>query len=1306
MRISTQLIISFSIILCITIGLGVFALWELAQVHQASVQHSEQWSVNVYSFSNIKVSLAHFRVAQNRHLLATNNINRAEQESVLNALEKKINAFVHPYESHHLYENTTSSREKDLYAQFTQLWAIYLQKNDKFLSLSQQNQDKNAQVLLQRQMGRLFDNINGVLSKLVHLNLQGGQAATDYSAQVYQHSIIFVITVILIAIALSIIIAVIIIQHLTHQIGGEPNQIAQIAHKVSLGDFSVELNEGGSGIYASVKTIVANLCKVADIADAISRGNLSRRVELKTDKDLLGMALNKMLDTFKDIVKRANVIAQGDYSADIKPRSEDDELGSALQLMTQSLRDNARQTEELNWVKDGLSRLSQKVSGNLSLIDLCRQAIHLVAHHVQAGQGVLYVFDKETNTLKLYGTYAFVERDELSHQYLLGEGVVGQVALEKKPILLKNISRHQTVITTGTVSAAPLNTYTLPLLFEDSLYGVMELATFEAFTELKQEFITQAAGIIATSVYSTQQAEQVKRLLENAEQSAQQARARAEEIEKVNLELEAQRQQIETQAAEALKRNAEIEAANTTLEAQQQQLQQQSQMLQGKNAQLEKQQQQLQIQAEEMRARNQALEETKAELDRRAQDLSRANQYKSDFLANMSHELRTPLNSIILLSKMLSQNQQNHLTEQEVKRALVIHQSGNELLRLINDILDLSKIEAGKMVLNINDFHSQALLEEMRDMFESIALDKGLDFIIEDQAQCQMHQDQHKIAQILRNFLSNALKFTKQGTVTLKITLSGSNSIAFSVADTGIGIPKEKQQRVFEAFEQVDGSISREFGGTGLGLSIANKLAKLLHGHISLTSTEGQGTEFSLILPIFLAGNRPIAPTETLSTVSAKPTALPKPAVASVSITSAGSSATALDDRHNLIETDKTILIIEDDLLFAKSVAELIHEMAFKTLIATCGEEGLSLAKQFKPHGIILDLGLPDMEGNEVLQILKNTPELRHIPVEIVSVRDTETDFLKQGAIGFLQKPSDAGQFNRAIEHLIQVSEKSPKEVLLVEDNQLQQEVIRDLLTARDEIKMISVGREDEALREINKGCYDLVIVDLGLEQGDGFTVSNYIREHFPELPIIVYTARDMTVQEEQRLHQSVQHIIHKDKDSDEQLLAQVSLFLHRLQTPVFETSAVAVESVPQEATVSASVTPAPVDNLAGKNILVVDDDIKNAFVIGTALEDYDINLLHALDGKKALEMLHQHPVDLVLMDIMMPGMSGYEVMHMIREDAQLCHLPMIAVTAKASPKDREQCLAAGANDYLSKPLDYDELVQLVNKWCRQGNNS
>lgn len=1077
-------------------------------------------------------------------------------------------------------------------------------------------------------------------------------------------------------------------------------RLMRVASKLAEGDWSATVDihrDDEIGKLAEVFTIfIATNKELINAAVAISQGNFAAPITVRSENDALGNSLQQMTRMLTGISNQMNRIAQGDYSVEVSVLGEQDAFGKSLQQMTVALRDNQRRTAEQNWLKDGLNQLTGRLAGDVGLIDACQRATSFAARYVEAGQGALFLYDREQQHLKLYGTFAFIERNALSNTYKIGEGVIGQVALERLPILLKHIPSHNTTITTGTSSKPPLNTYTFPLLYNDELYGVIELASFEVFTPIKQQFLMEANTTIATALFSTIQRERVQELLRVSQHATQEAEQAAKEAE--HAKEEAQRQ------------SDEVQEANARLEEQQQRLQQQSEELRQVNAHLEEQQQQLQQQSEELRQQNEKLNQTKNELDKRAQDLELASKYKSEFLANMSHELRTPLNSIILLSKMLSRNEKKNLDAKDVKQVTVIHQAGEELLRLINDILDLSKIEAGKVTMNVTEFLSDDLFETFRDLFRSIAEEKGLEFIIRDELNAILKTDRDKLSQVIRNLLANAFKFTKKGAVTLLVAPAKTQPemVEFSVIDTGVGIPKEKRQIVFEAFQQADGSISREYGGTGLGLSIAREYVKLLRGKLTLESEIGKGSTFKVALPLVFeettVAEKSAPPKDntqeqarSAESVAATNTFVPTPKLEPM--VKAKPIMTVVetidDDRNTLTPADKVILIVEDNADLAQSTMDITREKGFKVLVALNGREGLKLAAQYRPTGILLDLVLPDINGMEVLRELKSTRELRHIPVHIMSSRERDNSFRKSGAIGYFQKPVNDLDIQRAIENLMAVSQKYPKRLLIVEDDENQREAIKDLLSSSDGVEITGVGTQEDAIAEIKKGEYDAAIIDLGLRGGSGYVICQYIKEHNLALPIIIYTGRELTEDEERQLRKYTDSIIIKTAKSYERLSDEAALFLHQMYHGE------------QETTPAKPAPPRPLESagsLEGKKIMIVDDDVKNVFVLASALENHGAIVTDAKNGEAALEQLRNEPdVDLVLMDIMMPVMDGYTAIQQIRKDPQLRHLPVIALTAKALKGDRQKCIQAGADDYLSKPVDYDGLIRLAKAWIEKG---
>ena len=729
------------------------------------------------------------------------------------------------------------------------------------------------------------------------------------------------------------------------------------------------------------------------------------------------------------------------------------------------------------------------------------------------------------------------------------------------------------------------------------------------------------------------------------------------------------------------------------MEEQQQQLQQQTEELQQANAQMEEQQQQLQQQASELETRNRDLLRSREELDQRARELEMASKYKSEFLANMSHELRTPLNSIILLSKMLALNEAEHLDDDEQKRAQVIHHAGEELLRLINDILDLSKIEAGKMELHAHPIASTDLAREFDELFSETAREKGLDFQVEDRLQGRFVSDHDKVAQVVRNLLSNAFKFTKEGTVTVRMERGDDPRlpIRIAVVDTGIGIPEEKQRQVFDAFQQVDGSISREFGGTGLGLSISLRFAQLLGGTIELRSTPGKGSEFAVLLPEEPpeAEGKPtleMAGSVAASSPDEPPVERPAERRAAAPLVAAATPSEVHDDRANLKSTDPVVLLIDDEPAFGEAVAELNRKLGYKTLIALSAEEGLRMAKTYRPRGILLDLGLPDRDGTEVLRELKATRELRRIPVYIVSARDKDAGLLKRGIAGYLTKPVDDHQLAEAEAAILGQAGEEGSSILVVEGDALRADQVSEMIRV-DGVSVEGAADADSALAKVGEGGRDLVIVDLTWrEDPECHRFCDALREQYPDVPLMLFGDQPLSGEEEARLRGFTDSIIIKTPHAEERMLENIERFL---------------KGMPEE-----EATPLPGSGgggrLAGTRMLVVDDDPRNLFVITSALESQGAEVENALNGRRALEMLEEQTVDLVFMDIMMPEMDGYQAIRALKADPRLAALPVVALTAKALKSDRDKALAAGADDYLAKPVDYEVLINMARVWCEE----
>ncbi|PHO08753.1 hypothetical protein CPG37_12880 [Malaciobacter canalis] len=965
---------------------------------------------------------------------------------------------------------------------------------------------------------------------------------------------------------------------------------------------------------------------------------------------------NGLLTFFKYLNRESN---QVEFLQD----NTKDEIGlmsKAVNAGIKRTRDSITKADNENWIKDGVNQLNQILINIKELKDVTDESINFISNYINAGVAVLYIYDEKSKRLIQYSSFAHVKRDELSNEFALSEGIIGQVAFQKKPILLKNIKKDEALITTGTVTQNSYNTYTFPLIHSNEVYGVIEIGSFEKFEQKTLDFFESINRTVCIAISSAIKNKKVKELLEQTKLANKELEINQQKLEEANANMEEQQQQLEE--------------ANANMEEQQQQLEE-------ANANMEEQQQQLKISEQNLKEQNRLLEETKKDIETKAEQLEQSGKYKSEFLANMSHELRTPLNSIILLSSLLQKNSKQTLSNDDIKKANTIFDSGNELLRLINDILDLSKVESGKMEVIVDEFNSIDLLEQMNETFGYTATEKGLEFKIVDEYNKVICNDKDRISQIIRNLVSNAFKFTKEGSITLSITASKdlTKDFCISVIDTGIGIAKEKQNLIFKAFTQADGGTSRQYGGTGLGLSISKELAKLLGGYISLQSNENKGSSFSVDLPN-LSNNKPLTNNPSKEN---KQTLIPKPAF--IEEKKDKKIKEVKDDRDILDLNKEAFLIIDDDEVFSQVVYEEIKRGGNFGLVALNATEGLELIEKYNIKGILLDLTLPDMDGVEVLKKLKANHETKNIPVHIISSKDKNSETLKLGAIGYLQKPVVDTDINGIINSFENINKKEIKDLLIVEDDDIHKEALIELI-GTDDINIKGVKTAQEAINEVKTEHYDTVVVDLALMDGSGYEVCEYIKNRHPKLPIIIYTGKELDKEEKLKLQEYSNSIIIKTANSNERILNEINLFLHR------------EEEKEEKKEIFKDV------DLSKKNILIVDDDIKNIFVLDAALKEFNANTFTAFNGQEALDFLkdEKNKIDLILMDIMMPIMNGYEAMEKIREDKKIKHIPIIAVTAKAMKDDREKCISLGADDYLSKPIEINVLASLIEIWSNK----
>ena len=942
---------------------------------------------------------------------------------------------------------------------------------------------------------------------------------------------------------------------------------------------------------------------------------------------------------------------------------------------------------EQNKIKTGQAALNERMRGDQIIEGLAANIVGYLCDYLKASVGAIYIF-KEDQTLRLVGSYAFQQRKGLHNAFNPGEGLVGQAALEKKYILMTECPADYISIQSGLGSAAPKNILVYPLLLNDKVQGIIELGAFKEFSEKDLSFLAEAAENIAIALQSVTSRGLMAKLLEKTQQLAEELQAQQEELRAANEELEEQ--------TNALRASEEL------LQTQQEELRATNEELVEQASSREKQKQQILI-------KNEEIEKARKLIEQKAKDLELTSKYKSEFLANMSHELRTPLNSILLLSRLLSENKAKNLNTKQVEFSETIYSSGNDLLNLINDVLDLSKVESGLLEINVSEVNLKKFADKISRYYEKIAEEKGIGFSVNigEKVPEIIRSDPQRMEQIVKNLLSNAIKFTDQGRVALNIQrpnpenifsqsqLLAEHAVAFSVSDTGVGIKKEKQKIIFEAFQQEDGTISRKFGGTGLGLSISRELAHCLKGEIGLESEQGRGSIFTLYLPEAIE-----SPSKEISKEISKAQRAPlppslqavesaKPGTESPSGSSVGLDLIR-DDRKTITAGDKCILIIEDDPKFAAIMSDLAGERDFKVLVAGDGETGLHFADLYRPSAIILDIGLPGIDGWDVLTRLKDAPATRHIPVHLISASDQSRNAMKMGAIGYLTKPVSMEDINRVFGKIEQMITRKVKKLLLVEDNEKQRETIVQLLEGHD-IEITSVCTGAAAYQHLQTGRYQCMILDIMLPDMPGAELLDKVRgdESLSELPIIIYTGKVLSDEEKALLDSHSEKIILKDVHSPEKLLDETTLFLHRVEA-----------DLPDEKKKLLKLVHDKESSLAGKSLLLVDDDMRNVFALTHILEDKGIKVLVAKNGREALSRLaEREDVDLVLMDIMMPVMDGYEAIQEIRKQAKYQKLPIIALTAKAMKGDRAKCIEVGASDYLAKPVDSSKLLSMLRVW-------
>ncbi|HZT06480.1 MAG TPA: response regulator, partial [Chloroflexota bacterium] len=1075
--------------------------------------------------------------------------------------------------------------------------------------------------------------------------------------------------------------------NLTEQVRG----IARVVTAVANGDLKRKLTFEAKGEIAELAETINNMTDtLATFADQVT--TVAR--EVGTEGKLGGQAnVPGAAGTWRDLTDNVNQLAatlttqlraigevatavtSGDLSRSIQVETQGEvaQLKDNINEMIRNLRDTTQKNTAQDWLNTNLARFSGLLQGQRDLQTVGRLILSELAPLIGAQHGVFYVTDtvEGESTLKLLASYAYKERSDLPTQFRFGESLVGQCAQERKRIVLTDVPGDYIRVNSALGDAPPLNIVSLPALFEGETRAVIELASFDRFSETHLNFLdqlTESIGIVLNTLDANLRTEELLK----------QSQALTTELQQTNLELEEKARLLSEQNAEVERQRREVEEARHALE-------------------------------------------------QKAEQLALTSKYKSQFLANMSHELRTPLNSLLILSQQLAENPDGNLTPKQVEFAGTIRSAGDDLLALINDILDLSKIESGTTAIDVGQVRFRDIVDDVERTFRQVAIQRGLDFAIELDSSLSktIRTDSARLQQILKNLLSNAFKFTEQGSVTLKIARAergwssdheGLNRartvVSFSVTDTGIGIPADKQSIIFEAFQQADMDTSRRFGGTGLGLSISREIAYLLGGEIGLISSPGVGSTFMLYLPL---SYEPVAATGR--SLGAEPfdgdakaglIAMPAPrtsdAVAALERRSRAAVLAAdreadeeeilaepeVDDDRNSIEPgDRVLLVIEDDLSFARVLLSAARERGFKGLVALNGKTGLALARRYRPDGITLDMVLPELDGWKVLDLLKHDPSTRHIPVHVISAAEQHRRALEIGAIAQLRKPVNKESLNAALDTLVGFVDRRLRNLLVVEDNDVQRDAITELI-ADDDVVVIGARTGAEALEALKRDTFDCVVLDLGLPDMSGFDLITRIKDEVDRtVPIVVYTGKELTRAEEARLRKLAETVIIKDAKSPERLLDETALFLHRVEANLPEAKRRMLREVHRSDPV-----------LEGKRVLIIDDDMRNIFALTSALERYKMIVSYAENGRDGIEALRKHPdVDVVLMDIMMPEMDGFETTRNIRANERFANLPIIALTAKAMKGDRERCIDAGASDYITKPVDVDQLLSLLRVW-------
>ncbi|HTB52192.1 MAG TPA: HAMP domain-containing protein [Ferruginibacter sp.] len=1078
--------------------------------------------------------------------------------------------------------------------------------------------------------------------------------------------------------------------NLTNQVRG----IAKVVTAVATGNLKQKLAIVSRGEVAqlidTINEMIDTLALFADQVTTVARevgvdGRLGGQASVpgasgiwKNLTENVNQLAQNLTTQVRSISEVASAVTKGDLTRMIRveAKGEVEALKDTINQMIANLKETTLLNQEQDWLKSNLAKFTQMLQGQKDLKTVTKRILSELAQVVTAHWGAFYILKQEEESqdivLNLFSAYGYKNDKNIPTQFSIGEGLVGQVAFEKERIILSNVPDNYIKISSGLGKAKPSNLIILPVLFENKVKAVIELASLDIFSQTHLDFLSQLTESIGIVLNTIEANSRTEALLEQSQSLAGELKLQQQELSRTNDELQ-------DKALLLVKQKNEVED------------------------------------------KNKEVEEARRSLEEKAEQLTLTSKYKSEFLANMSHELRTPLNSLLILAQQLYENAEGNLNDKQIRYAKTIHSCGDDLIQLINDILDLSKIESGFISANISPVRFSEIASFVETTFKPISEAKHLRFTIETDPQLpiSMETDLQRLNQILKNLLSNSFKFTEKGEVRLKIYEADKNwkqgnlnldnakqVVAFAISDTGIGIPQEKQYIIFEAFQQAEGSTSRKYGGTGLGLSISRGLAELLGGNIELESNLSQGSTFTLFLPV--ENMSAIASKETIENIDAyqqfqigEDKASIDTLLHSMRITNGGVDTKNLnlvneminetgDDRTNILPTDKVLLIVEDDLRFAKIMLEKAHQNKMKAVVAVSYIEVFDFINRYMPVAITLDVKLPDTSGWKVLDMLKNDLNYRHIPIHLISGEENKALALKRGARSFILKPLDNEALNELFADILSTSRKEMKKILVIEDNEIDSsQILKMIKSANVNVSIAATGKK--AIQQLTTKEFDCIILDYSLPDISGINMLNKVGEIKKKLtPVIVYSAKDFNQKELAQIGRTSNTVLLKGVNSLENLLEETIIHLHQNHKDLPPEKQRIIEGIRIKD-----------DILTGKNILVVDDDVRNLFALTTVFERFNINAITAESGKEAIEIINSDnpKIDMVLMDIMMPEMDGYETTQKIRREHKNSSLPIIAVTAKAMKGDRQKCIEAGASDYITKPLKIDQLLSLMRIW-------